>query len=50
VKKITVVQSKEVKTRCSLADFFKEGDGSKRALLSMMNKSWQVYYVNLIFA
>jgi hypothetical protein len=35
-KKITVVQSKEVKTRCNLAESFMEDYGSKCALLTMM--------------
>jgi hypothetical protein len=35
-KKITVAKSKEVKTGCILAESFKEGCGSKRAVLPMM--------------
>jgi hypothetical protein len=35
-KKITVVKSKEVKTRHNLAESSKVGYGSKRAVLPMM--------------
>jgi hypothetical protein len=35
-KRIIVAKSKEVKTRCSLAESSKEGYGSKRAILPMM--------------
>jgi hypothetical protein len=34
-KKITVAKSRDVKTRCNLAEFSKEGYGSKRAVLAM---------------
>jgi hypothetical protein len=35
-KKITVAKSKEVKTRCNLAESSKEGYGSKRAVLLLL--------------
>jgi hypothetical protein len=40
-KNITVTKFQEVKTGCNLAESFKEGDGSKRAVLPMMNNIWR---------
>jgi hypothetical protein len=46
IKKNIAAKSKEVKTGCSLAQFCKEGCGSKRAVLAMMKI--MIYY-NLIY-
>jgi hypothetical protein len=37
VKKITVAKSEEMKTGCNLAESSKEGCGSKRVVMVMMN-------------
>jgi hypothetical protein len=50
-KRITVAKSKEVKTKSNLAEFSKEGYGSKSALLPvmMMMMMMMMMMINLIF-